>query len=205
LAVARAALVPPARRPGAVLLDVGCGGGLLAPEVAHLGYRHVGVDLSAASLRHAAARGVAAVRGDATALPVRDGGADVVVAGELLEHVPDLEQAVAECCRALAPGGLLLVDTLNATRLSRWLTVTVAERLPRVPVGLHDPARYVDPARLTALCARHGVRLRVRGLRPRVWPTLCWLVAGVDRGSVVPTRATTVLYQGVGVRAGEGP
>ncbi|GGJ97732.1 hypothetical protein GCM10010123_29720 [Pilimelia anulata] len=201
LAAARAALIPAARRPGALLLDLGCGGGLLAPYVAGLGYRHVGVDVTASALRYAAGRGVRPVLADATALPVADGVAEVVVAGELFEHVADLPAAVAEACRVLAPGGVLVLDTLNDTRLSRWLTITVAERLPRVPVGLHDPARYVDPARLGALCARHGVRLRVRGARPTVLPTLRWLVSGDDRGRIVPIRSTAVLYQGLGVRA----
>ncbi|GGK12459.1 hypothetical protein GCM10010124_01240 [Pilimelia terevasa] len=200
LAAARAALVPAARRPGALLLDLGCGGGLLAPHVAGLGYRHVGVDVTGSALRLAAGRGVRPVLADATALPLPDGCADVVVAGELFEHVTDLPAAVGEACRVLAPSGVLVLDTLNDTRLSRFLTVTVAERLPRVPAGLHDPARYVDPRRLGALCARHGVRLRVRGARPTTWPTLRWLLCGDDRGRVVPTRSTAVLYQGVGVR-----
>jgi 2-polyprenyl-6-hydroxyphenyl methylase/3-demethylubiquinone-9 3-methyltransferase len=57
IAAARARLIPPARRPGAVLVDLGCGGGLLAPHVAALGYRHVGVDLVASALKQARDRG----------------------------------------------------------------------------------------------------------------------------------------------------
>src|SRR5690606_27456816 len=83
IAEARARLIPPARREGAVLVDVGCGGGLLAPHVAALGYRHVGVDLTTSALQQAAERGVAVLRGDATALPLPDGCADVVSAGEI--------------------------------------------------------------------------------------------------------------------------
>ena len=69
LAKARGALVPPAERAGAVLLDAGCGGGLLAPHVRGLGYRHVGVDLRRSGLEQAAARGIVPVAGDVTALP----------------------------------------------------------------------------------------------------------------------------------------
>ena len=58
LAEARAALVPPASRPGALLVDLGCGAGLLAPHLAGKGYRHVGVDLTRSALDQAAAHGV---------------------------------------------------------------------------------------------------------------------------------------------------
>jgi len=200
LAQARARLVPPASRAGAVLVDVGCGAGLLAPHLAGRGYRHVGVDVVASALAQARRHGVRPVLADAGALPLPDACADVVVAGELLEHVPDLDATVREVCRVLRPGGLLVLDTLNATALSRFLTVTLAERFPRVPKGIHDPARYVDPAELTARCARHGVRLRVRGARPTTWGTLRWLVSGRGTARVVPTWSTAVLYQGRGTK-----
>jgi 2-polyprenyl-6-hydroxyphenyl methylase/3-demethylubiquinone-9 3-methyltransferase len=202
LAEARARLVPPAGRPGAVLVDVGCGAGLLAPHVADRGYRHVGVDLIRSALAQAGGHGVRPIQADATALPLADGSADVVVAGEVLEHVPDLPATVSEVCRVLRPGGVLVLDTLNDTALSRLLTVTLAERFPRVPVGLHDPDLYVDPRRLTALFARHGVQLRVRGARPTTWGTLRWLLAGRGTARIVPTWSTAVLYQGRGVKLG---
>jgi 2-polyprenyl-6-hydroxyphenyl methylase/3-demethylubiquinone-9 3-methyltransferase len=181
-------------------VDIGCGAGLLAPHLAGKGYRHVGVDVVRSALAQAAARGVRTVTGDAARLPLPDGCADVVVAGEVLEHVPDLGAAVRESCRVLRLGGLLVLDTLNATALSRFVTVTVAELLPRVPKGLHDPALYVDPARLTALCASRGVRLRVRGVRPTVWGMARWAVVGAGKARIVPTRSTAVLYQGLGVK-----
>ena len=158
LAAARGALVPAAERDGAVLVDLGCGAGLLAPHVAGKGYRHVGVDLTASALRSAAAHGVTAVRGDAAAVPLADGCADVVVAGEILEHVPDLPAAAREACRLLRPGGLLVIDTIAATGLARLLAITVAERVPGgPPPGIHDPALLVDRAVLVRECARHGV------------------------------------------------
>jgi len=199
IAAARARLVPPATRPGAVLVDVGCGAGLLAPHLAGKGYRHVGVDLVTSALEQAASHGVAAVRGDVLRLPVADDCADVVSAGELLEHVEDLAGAVAEVCRVLRPGGLLVLDTLNDTALCRLLAVTLAERVPGgAPAGIHDPKLFVNPAVLTRECARHGVRLQVRGVRPAVGAALRWLV--VRRGEIplVPTWSTAVLYQGRG-------
>lgn len=221
LAEARASVIPPARRVGAVLVDVGCGGGLLAGHLAGKGYRHVGVDLVRSALDQAAAHGVVPIIGDAVALPLADGCADVVAAGELLEHVPDWPAVVAESCRVLRPGGTLVLDTLNATVWSRWLAVRVAELLPGVPRGIHDPRLFVDARALVAECARHGVRLTLRGIRPAVPPTVRWLArqsgwaGGRRRGAasrrregkdvaggprIVPTWTTAVLYQGWGVK-----
>jgi 2-polyprenyl-6-hydroxyphenyl methylase/3-demethylubiquinone-9 3-methyltransferase len=203
LAEARAALVPPAGRPDAVLVDAGCGAGLLAPHVRRLGYRHVGVDLRRAGLEQSAGRGVVPLTGDVTALPLGAGTADVVVAGEILEHVTDLPGTVSELCRVLRPGGLVVLDTVNATALARFITVTAGEWLRIAPIGLHDPALFVDPVELTAEFARHGVRLRIRGIRPTMTGLLRWLVvpgtpSGRPLGRIVPTRSTAILYQGTG-------
>lgn len=199
LAAARGALVPPARRDGAVLVDLGCGAGLLAPHVAGKGYRHVGVDLTASALAQAAAHGVVPVRGDVTAVPLRDGCADVVTAGEILEHVTDLPAAVAQACRLLRPGGLLVLDTLADTALCRLAAITLAERMPGGPPrGIHDPALLVDRAELVRECARNGVRLALRGVRPSARGTARWLVQRRDPVAIVPTFSTAVLFQGVG-------
>jgi 2-polyprenyl-6-hydroxyphenyl methylase / 3-demethylubiquinone-9 3-methyltransferase len=210
LAAARAKLVPPASRSGAILVDAGCGGGLLAPHVQRLGYRHVGVDLRRSALEQSAARGVTAVTGDVTALPLAAGCADVVIAGEILEHVTDLPGAVAELTRVLRPGGLVVLDTVNRTALGRFITVTAGEWLRIAPIGLHDPDLFVDPAELTAQFARHGVRLQIRGVRPTITGLVRWLVlrrpAAQGRlGRIVPTWSTAVLYQGRGHKSeGDG-
>jgi 2-polyprenyl-6-hydroxyphenyl methylase/3-demethylubiquinone-9 3-methyltransferase len=204
LAAARAALVPPATTPGLILVDAGCGGGLLAPHLRGKGYRHIGVDLRRTGLAQAVPHGVTAVNGDVTALPLRAGGADVVVAGEILEHVTDLPGTVAELCRVLRPGGLVVLDTINDTGLSRLITVTLGERLGIAPVGLHDPALFVRPSRLVTEFARHGVPLRIRGVRPSLTGLFQWLVlrrAARGRG-IVPVPSTAVLYQGVGTKIG---
>lgn len=202
LAAARGALVPPAERDGAVLVDLGCGAGLLAPHVAGKGYRHVGVDLTASALRTAAAHGVTAVLGDVSAVPLADRCADVVTAGEILEHVPDLPGAVREACRLLRPGGLLVIDTIAATALARLLAITVAERVPGgPPPGIHDPALLVDRAVLVRECARHGVRLRLRGIRPSMRDVARLLTRRTDTVTMVPVPTTTVLFQAIGRRS----
>lgn len=201
LARARARLVPPAAHPGDLLVDLGCGAGLLAPHLAGKGYRHIGVDLVASALEQAATHGVTPVRADATRLPLRDGCAAVVSAGELLEHVVDLRGAVAEACRILRPGGLLVLDTLNATPLSRFVAVTVAERVPGIAVkGIHDPNLFVDPRVLVDECAAHGVSLRVRGIRPAAPGLARWLVTRRGEVTIRPSASTAILYQGRGTK-----
>lgn len=203
LAASRAALVPPARRKQAVLVDAGCGGGLLAPHVAHLGYRHVGVDVRRAGLEQSVTRGLSPVAGDVTALPLATSCADVVVAGEILEHVTDLPGTVAELCRVLRPGGLVVLDTVNDTAAGRFITVTAGEGLGFAPRGLHDPALFVRPRRLIDEFRHHGVDLRVRGIRPTMTGLMRWLTrrpppGGGPLGRIVPTVTTAVLYQGRG-------
>ncbi|GAA5202203.1 hypothetical protein GCM10023322_83600 [Rugosimonospora acidiphila] len=203
LAAARARLIPPATRPDAILVDLGCGAGLLAPHVAGKGYRHIGVDLVTSALEQAREHGVRPVRGDATAVPLGDGCADVVSAGELLEHVVDLRGAVAEACRLLRPGGLLVLDTLNATLAARLIAVTIAERIPgAAPRGIHDPNLFVAVRVLRSECARHGVVLGVRGIRPSVSGLVRRLATRRGEVTMVPTWSKAVLYQGRGVKNG---
>jgi 2-polyprenyl-6-hydroxyphenyl methylase/3-demethylubiquinone-9 3-methyltransferase len=197
LAAARGALIPPPSREGAVLVDLGCGAGLLAPHVR--GYRHIGVDLTASALSQAAQHGVVALRADVSAVPLADGCADVVAAGEILEHVPDLPAVVAQACRLLRPGGLLVIDTIAATALGRFVAVTLAERVPGgAPPGIHDPALFVDRAELVRECARHGVALRLRGIRPSVPGLVRWLAHCSRTVAMVPVPTTAVLFQAIG-------
>ena len=201
LARARGELIPPAPRPGAELLDVGCGGGLLAPHVPP-GFRHVGLDLSETALAVAAAHGVEPVRGDAAALPFEDGRFDVVVAGEVLEHVTDLDAVVAEALRVLRPGGTFVCDTINATPFARLTLVTIGERVAGgPPPGCHDPSLFVPPKRLQALCAQHGVDLRVHGLRPAAREYAGFLLGRRRTVRMVRTRSLAAVYQGSGVKA----
>lgn len=196
LAKARAALIPGGE---GTLLDVACGGGLMAPHVSKA-YRHVGVDIGVSATRIARDHGIEAVRGNVLALPVADGSCDVVVAGEVFEHVADLDGMVREIARVMKPGATLVCDTLADTWLCKFLMVTLAERLPVVPSGIHDPDLFVDPRRLQAICRANGIDLKVRGLRPAIGDALAWQARLKDEVRMLPTRWTGVVYQGVGVK-----
>ena len=128
------------------------------------------------------------VRGDVTAVPLADGCADVVVAGEILEHVTDLAGASREACRLLRPGGLLVIDTLAATALARLVAVRLAERLPGAP----RRASTTRPCSWTATAP--GPRVRPARRRPdacgasapSVRDLLGWLRRRVDTVRMAP-------------------
>ena len=199
LSASRAEHIPPAAAPGALLVDLACGGGLMAPHVARLGYRHVGVDLGTEGLRVARRHGLLPVRGSVLSVPLASGCADVVVAGEILEHVEDDVAVLGECARLLRPGGRLIIDALAGTRIGRFLMVTVAEKLPGgPPPGIHDPALFVDRARLLAAADRLGLDLRLVGLRPSMRQAVAWALGRRQSVRMKPTRSTAVVFAGYG-------
>ncbi len=163
------------------------------------GYRHVGLDAVASALGVAVQHGLMPVQGDVHHLPFRPACADVVVAGEIFEHIADVEKMIDEIARVLRPGGVVIFDTLNDTRWSRFSMVTVGERAPGgPPPGIHDPDLFVDPSRLHARFARHGISLTTWGLRPAVIDYLRFLVARQRPVRFVRTKSVAGLYQGVG-------
>jgi 2-polyprenyl-6-hydroxyphenyl methylase / 3-demethylubiquinone-9 3-methyltransferase len=199
LAASRAGHIPPAEGPGALLVDLACGGGLMAPHVARLGYRHVGVDIGMRALLLAREHGVQVVRGSVLAVPLPDGCADVVLAGEILEHVEDDVAVLAECARLLRPGGTLVLDALAAGRLSTLINVHLLERLPGGPPrGLHDPALFVDRARLLAAADRLGLDLELVGLRPSLREALAWWLGRREVVRMKQIRSTAVVFAGYG-------
>jgi 2-polyprenyl-6-hydroxyphenyl methylase/3-demethylubiquinone-9 3-methyltransferase len=155
---------------GKKVLDVGCGGGILAESMALRGAEVTGIDLSEKALRvaelHLLESG-AKVRYEriaADALAAAQAGAfDVVTCMELLEHVPDPAAMVAACATLAAPGGSVFFSTLNRNPKSYLFAVLGAEYvLGLLPKGTHDYERFLKPSEL-ARFARQA-RLRVEEL-----------------------------------------
>jgi 2-polyprenyl-6-hydroxyphenyl methylase/3-demethylubiquinone-9 3-methyltransferase len=163
---------------GRLVLDAGCGGGLVAKGLAEAGAVVVGLDRSPSSLR-VARRAVSdrperfhAAGGQLERLPFADGAFDAVVAADVLEHVPDLPAAVAELARVLAPGGSFVFDTVNRTFWSWFTGVFGLEQVLRmVPRGTHDWRLFIRPAELDRLLRRSGLEpVEVTGLAPQIGP-----------------------------------
>jgi 2-polyprenyl-6-hydroxyphenyl methylase / 3-demethylubiquinone-9 3-methyltransferase len=201
----RADFVPDADGSHAVLLDLACGGGLFGPHVAGKGYRLVGLDLSAMSLREAQRHGYDAVaQTDITRIPLASESVDVVTAGQCLEHVPDPYAVVEESCRVLRPGGTLVLDTFADTMLARIFVVTVAENVPmpgRPARGTHDHQLFVNRERLVDTARRNGVELRLTGLRQNVRDGLKYAAHRRDDVRMVPMKSTSLMYLAVGTKA----
>jgi len=198
-AASRAEHIPRAPAGGGLLVDLACGGGLMAPYAARLGYRHVGVDLGLPGLELGRARGMLPVRGSVLAVPLADGCADVVVAGEILEHVADDVAVLAECARLLRPGGTLVIDAIAATRLAGLIAVRIAELIPGgPPPGIHDPALFVDRERLLAAADRLGLDLELVGLRPSFREVIAWRLGRRELVRMKPLRYTGVVFAGYG-------
>lgn len=153
---------------GKAALDVGCGAGLLTEPLARLGASVTGIDASgdliAAAREHSAAMGLEIDyhAGDVQAL---EGRFDLVTCMEVVEHVANPASFVQALASRLAPDGLLIMSTPNATALSRLLMVTVAEGLARIPRGTHDFDKFLTPERLGALLAEARLKcLDVEGI-----------------------------------------
>lgn len=203
-ASARAEHIPPARRPGAVLIDVACGGGLLHPHIADKGYRHIGVDVSAKSAEVARRHGVDEVLlHDIHDIPLPDGCADVVVAGYCLEHVARPFDVVAECCRLLKPGGTLVMDTIADTFLARLSVITLGEGMPvtwAAPKGTHDHRSFIAPRQLVEACAANGVPVDLFGVVPVARDLVSYSLGRGYDVRMRSGRSTKILYGVAGVK-----
>jgi 2-polyprenyl-6-hydroxyphenyl methylase / 3-demethylubiquinone-9 3-methyltransferase len=145
---------------GKSALDVGCGAGLLAEPLARLGANVTGLDASPelieAAHRHAAAMGLA-INYRAGDLQDLAGEFDLITCMEVIEHVADAASFVKALARRLAPGGLLVMSTPNATSWSRLMMITLGEGLGRIPRGTHDFDKFIAPERMKLLLADAGL------------------------------------------------
>lgn len=159
---------------GHTVLDVGCGGGILAESMARRAAHVTGIDLAAKPLGvarlHALEAGVAnidyvEIAAEALAAQ-RPGSFDVVTCMEMLEHVPDPASIVRACAALLRPGGRAFFSTLNRNAKSWLLGIVGAEYvLGLLPQGTHDYARFIKPSELAQWCRDGGLAVTAtRGL-----------------------------------------
>ena len=153
---------------GKTALDVGCGAGLLAEPLARLGATVTAIDaapeLIAVARDHAAAMDLD-VDYRPGAVEELQGRFDLITCMEVIEHVADPAAFVRALAKRLAPGGLLILSTPNATGWSKLLMITLGEGLGRIPKGTHDFAKFVAPERMKVLLADAGLNcLDVEGI-----------------------------------------
>ena len=152
---------------GSRVLDVGCGGGLLAEALARAGARVTAIDLAPAMIEvarlHAAESALAVDYRLSSAEEVagaEPAGFDVVTCMEMLEHVPEPAAMTATLAQLLRPGGALFVSTINRTLGSFLLAIVGAEYLLNlIPRGTHEYERLIRPAELARWARAAGLTL----------------------------------------------
>lgn len=163
-----------ARIAGTRVLDVGCGGGILAEAMARRGAQVLGIDLATKPLKvaqlHAMEAGTSnveyrevAVEALAAEMPA---SFDSVTCMEMLEHVPDPSSVVAACSRLLKPGGRAFFSTINRNAKAFLFAIVGAEHvLQLLPKGTHEYARFIRPSELARWSRDAGLELEnSRGL-----------------------------------------
>nr|WP_315464146.1 bifunctional 2-polyprenyl-6-hydroxyphenol methylase/3-demethylubiquinol 3-O-methyltransferase UbiG [uncultured Rhodoferax sp.] len=150
------------------MVDVGCGGGILADSAARQGAKVLGIDLSSKALRVAQLHALEAetpnvsyreVSAEALADEV-PASMDVVTCMEMLEHVPDPASVVAACARMVKPGGWVFFSTLNRNPMSFIQAIVGAEYvLNLLPKGTHEYAKMIRPSELAHYCREAGLEL----------------------------------------------
>ena len=151
---------------GAAVLDVGCGGGILAEAMAQRGAKVTGIDLSEKALKvaqlHLLESRLEVRYEDVSAetyAATHAGEFDVVTCMELLEHVPEPAAMVAACARLVRPGGQVFFSTINRNPKSYLFAVIGAEYVLRLlPKGTHDYLRFIKPSELSRWSREAGLR-----------------------------------------------
>ena len=151
---------------GKDVLDVGCGGGILAEAMAQRGARVTGIDLSEKALRvaelhlHESKLDIIYRKAMAEEFAAEHAGAfDVVTCMELLEHVPQPESMVAACARLARPGGTVFFSTINRNPKAYLFAVIGAEYILKLlPKGTHDYLRFIKPSELSRWSRNAGLR-----------------------------------------------
>ncbi|MCC7081585.1 MAG: bifunctional 2-polyprenyl-6-hydroxyphenol methylase/3-demethylubiquinol 3-O-methyltransferase UbiG [Burkholderiales bacterium] len=152
---------------GKDVLDVGCGGGILAEAMVERGARVMGIDAAERALKVAqlhlyeSGRSVDYRLVTVEALAAeRPASFDVVTCMELLEHVPDPMSVIGSCAKLLRPGGHAFFSTIHRNPKAYLYAIIGAEYLLKLlPRGTHDYAKFIKPSELASMCRRGGLEV----------------------------------------------
>ena len=167
------------------MLDVGCGGGILADSMARKGATVLGIDLASKALKvaqlhalEAQTQGVEYREISAEALAAEQAGMfDVVTCMEMLEHVPDPSSVVKACATLLKPGGHVFFSTINRNAKAFLFAIVGAEYvLNMLPQGTHEYEKLIKPSELASYCRASGLDLvEIKGMEYNPLTSHYWL------------------------------
>jgi 2-polyprenyl-6-hydroxyphenyl methylase/3-demethylubiquinone-9 3-methyltransferase len=182
---------------GKKVLDVGCGGGILAESIAQSGADTYGIDLSDKALKvaelHALEVGAdlsyRSISAESLA-EVEPEQYDVVTCMEMLEHVPDPLSVVRACAKLCKPGGTLFFSTLNRNPKSYLFAIIGAEYILRLlPKGTHEYAKFIKPSELASFVRQAGLEvLGLKGMTYNPITQIYKLGEDVDVNYMIATR-----------------
>jgi 2-polyprenyl-6-hydroxyphenyl methylase/3-demethylubiquinone-9 3-methyltransferase len=183
---------------GKRVLDVGCGGGILADAMARRGAEVLGIDLATKALRvaqlhalEAQTSGVQYREISAEALAVEQPESfDVVTCMEMLEHVPDPSSVVRACAQMVKPGGHVFFSTINRNPKSFLFAIVGAEYvLNLLPKGTHEYAKFIRPSELARSAREAGLELEhTKGLEYNPLSRRYWLSGDTSVNYMLGTR-----------------
>ncbi|NMM76246.1 bifunctional 3-demethylubiquinol 3-O-methyltransferase/2-polyprenyl-6-hydroxyphenol methylase [Acidovorax sp. SRB_14] len=180
------------------VLDVGCGGGILADSMARKGARVLGIDLATKPLRvaqlhalEAQTQGVEYREVSVESLAAEQPGSfDAVTCMEMLEHVPDPGSVVRACAQLVKPGGWVFFSTINRNAKAFVLAIVGAEYiLNMLPRGTHEYSKFIRPSELAADCRSAQLDIHhTRGLEYNPITRRYWLSADTSVNYLLATR-----------------
>ena len=163
---------------GKTALEVGSGGGILAEEIARMGFIVTGIDPAEQSVvtasNHAKVSGldIKYEKGMGENLPYTDASFDVVFCCDVLEHVQDLPKVISEISRVLKPGGVFIYDTVNRTFISKVVAIKIWQEWKRwafMPPNIHVWDMFITPDEIKALLQKSGFEWKEhKGSSPNV-------------------------------------
>ena len=185
---------------GLRVLDVGCGGGILADAMARKNANVLGIDLASKALKvaqlhalEAQTQGVEYREISAEALAAElPGSFDVVTCMEMLEHVPDPASVVRACSTLVKPGGHVFFSTINRNAKAFLFAIVGAEYLLNMlPRGTHEYAKLLKPSELASYCRTAGLQLEeLKGMQYNPLTRHYWLSADTSVNYLMASRKT---------------